>query len=88
MTKSIAVRKKEPIMNFASNQNVSGSVGIFADEFIRVCQDGTRTPEENRRLKAELDFKIMKRRAVDREHRMAELKEAVRRKLNGEISDE
>jgi len=81
--------EREPIMDFTNNQNISGSsADSFADELRRVCQRGAHTPEENKRLKAELDFNIMKRRAANRDRRMADLKESVRRKLKGESGDE
>jgi hypothetical protein len=69
-------------------QYVSGSVDTLADEIRKVMLKGARSPEENKKRKAELDFAAMKKRIIGRERRLEELKERTRRKLRGEIDDE
>lgn len=80
--------EREPIMDFTNNQNISSSADSFAAELKRVCQSGALSPDEFKLRKAELEFNIMKRRAANRDKRMADLKESVRRRMKGETSDE
>jgi len=80
--------EREPIMDFTNNQNISGSADSFAAELRRVCQRGAHTPEENQRLKAELDFKIMKRRAEAKDRRREALTQRAMQIFKGECDYE
>jgi hypothetical protein len=81
--------EREPIMDFTNNQNISGSsADSFAEELRRVCQRGAHTPEENKRLKAELEFNIMKRRADAKVRRREALTQRAKQIFKVEISDE
>ena len=77
------------IMNQAQdNEIASGSVDTFAQEVNKILFRDARSPEENKQRKAELEFAVQKSRIIARERRYEELKEAVRRKLRGELDYE
>lgn len=85
-------------MNFTNNQSDSGSAVTMAQHVANeLRKSGTKawaglpSPEEMEQLKAERaehDFQALKNREEAKGRKLAELKESVKRKLRGEISDE
>ena len=69
-------------------QHASGSVDTLAAEINKVLLRGARSPEENKRRKAELESAAERNRIIGRERRLEESKERAKRALRGETDYE
>jgi hypothetical protein len=86
-----ATKTKELNMKDTPNETDSGAVDPFFAELRAVVGSWPPTAEEMERLKAEraeLEFQSTKRRLENQDRKMVALKQATRRKLKVEISDE
>jgi hypothetical protein len=75
-------------MDLSNEQTASGSLDPLTDEIKRILLKGARSPEENKKRKAELDFAAEKNRIIGRERRLEYLKERAKKVIRGEIDYE
>ncbi|MGO8678530.1 MAG: hypothetical protein ACLQVX_22020 [Limisphaerales bacterium] len=70
------------------SQTASGSIDPLAKEIMDHFRKHARSPEENKRRKAELDYAVMKNRIIAKERQHEALKERAKRALRGEVDYE